>query len=170
MVESAAMQRFGYTADFGTCEIAEGLEKVPFQSTRLSGPFVNEGGFAWICAMPQFAEFADCLADPYRSNLRLDEDGQAMSPHSEHDCIRNNGGALFSHWNDCLIFSTTDNSDPNLNGREYSFKFDFSAGNRAWHAEAFRVEPAAASCPNPSDDIGRAPDGQSHSPADQGTV
>jgi hypothetical protein len=41
-------------------------------------------------------------------------------PHALHDDIRTVGGGLYSHWKDTLYFSTSDNSDPNSNGRSYS--------------------------------------------------
>jgi hypothetical protein len=34
------------------------------------------------------------------------------------------GGSGYSHWNDELIFSTSDNSDPNTNKRRYSICVD----------------------------------------------
>jgi len=42
-------------------------------------------------------------------------------PHVPHQYIRTEGGGLFSHWQDFLFFSTSDNSDPNANGRRYSY-------------------------------------------------
>jgi hypothetical protein len=40
-------------------------------------------------------------------------------PHSLHEDIRRRGTGRFSHWGDCIYFSTSDGSDPNLNGRLY---------------------------------------------------
>ena len=41
--------------------------------------------------------------------------------HALHDHIRVAGGGRFSHWGDQLLFSTTDNSDPNLNVLTYAY-------------------------------------------------
>jgi pectate lyase len=43
-----------------------------------------------------------------------------MGPaHSFHQEIRESGRGRFSHWGTDLLFSTSDNSDPNTNGRSY---------------------------------------------------
>jgi hypothetical protein len=56
-----------------------------------------------------------------RSRVRLLEDGRLLGPPSaEHDAIRQKGTGGFSHWGDQLWFSTSDNSDPNTNGRTYT--------------------------------------------------
>jgi len=55
-----------------------------------------------------------------RSTAVLCEDRTVIgAPHSVHDDIRSKGGGLYSHWSDALYFSTSDNSDPNTNGRAY---------------------------------------------------
>jgi hypothetical protein len=64
---------------------------------------------------------ADTEASPQRSPLIIYEDGKPLGPaHSLHADISKYGNGRFSHWkNTGFIFSTSDNSDPNLNGREY---------------------------------------------------
>ena len=64
----------------------------------------------------------DDTRHPRRSPLRLLEDGKPLGPaHALHQSISEEGGGRYSHWSDnTLIFSTSDNSDPNANGREYS--------------------------------------------------
>jgi hypothetical protein len=42
------------------------------------------------------------------------------SPHCTHDDIRREGAGRYSHWGDTLYFSTSDNTDPNRNGRAYA--------------------------------------------------
>ena len=49
----------------------------------------------------------------YENGRRLDH------PHSMHEDIRTLGQGRFSHWDDRLYFSTSDNSDPITNGRRY---------------------------------------------------
>lgn len=54
------------------------------------------------------------------SALRLQEDGRSLGPmHALHDDIRKIGGGVYSHWNEQLYFSASDNSDPRTNGRSY---------------------------------------------------
>ena len=50
------------------------------------------------------------------------EDGLMLGlAHASHDHIRRFGRGRFSHWGNQVIFSTSDNSDPNTNGRSYTF-------------------------------------------------
>jgi hypothetical protein len=56
-----------------------------------------------------------------RSDLILLEDGKPLGPaHCAHAEIRKEGKGRWSHWGSCTVwFSTSDNSDPRTNGREY---------------------------------------------------
>lgn len=55
------------------------------------------------------------------SPIQLYEDGEPLGPgHAGHDDIRTLGRGRFSHWGPKVYFSTSDNSDPNTNGRTYS--------------------------------------------------
>ncbi len=55
-----------------------------------------------------------------RSQLMLLEDGKPLQAHQAHELIRREGLGRFSHWGARgLIFSSTDNTDPRTNGREY---------------------------------------------------
>ena len=55
-----------------------------------------------------------------RSQLVLMEDGRPLKPRQAHLKIMHEGKGLFSHWGARgLIFSSSDNSDPRTNGREY---------------------------------------------------
>jgi len=55
------------------------------------------------------------------SNLILMEDGKPLEPaHSAHADIRKEGNGRWSHWGArSLYFSTSDNTDPRTNGRQY---------------------------------------------------
>jgi SAM-dependent methyltransferase len=58
-----------------------------------------------------------------------------LEAHVPHGYIRTEGGGLFSHWQDSLFFSTSDNSDPNTNGRRYSYTVSpefYTAPTRVW--------------------------------------
>ncbi len=89
---------------------------------RLPGPFVREEGSCWAVNLPQLAYRADSLVSPRRSTLALYENGLPLKPaHAPHADIRKVGLGRYSHWQDRLLFSTSDNSDPNTNGRDYKF-------------------------------------------------
>jgi hypothetical protein len=54
------------------------------------------------------------------SNLELRENGLLLGPaHSVHADIRSQGYGRFSHWYNALYFSTSDGTDPRVNGRAY---------------------------------------------------
>jgi len=88
----------------------------------LQGPYKKEQGNCWIVGLPQYENSSDNMKEGTRSKLVLYEDGKPLGPaHSLHDDIRTKGGGRYSHWTDTLYFSASDNSDPNKNGRKYSF-------------------------------------------------
>jgi len=83
----------------------------------------RELGHCWKYAMPIEAALGDSNGSPDASTLELFEDGRSLGPaHAVHDDIRTNGKGAFSHWNDQLYFSTSDNSDPRSSGRQYTFR------------------------------------------------
>lgn len=93
----------------------------------LDAPFSPDqiGTFAYAYRLPELVRYADGMAASSRSPLRLLENGRPIGqPHSMHHDIRTSGGGLYSHWNDYILFSTSDNSDPNANGRTYSIYLD----------------------------------------------
>ena len=95
----------------------------------LNPPFLHDGGEAWVSkiyAVPRLLDFAgvpDTDDAPKASRLILLEDGEALGPaHGLHASIRAVGRGLYSFWGEqpTLHFSTSDNTDPNTNGRRYS--------------------------------------------------
>jgi predicted O-methyltransferase YrrM len=93
-----------------------------FHSHRLGGPFVPNEGHCWTAHLPELRHLADSPETPQRSPLMLYENGIPFpEAHEPHEYIRTEGGGLFSHWQDFLYFSTSDNSDPNTNGRQYNY-------------------------------------------------
>lgn len=91
-------------------------------AVTLERPFVPNGGRAWVARLPESVPDGDDLPRPTASTLFLFEDGKPIGPpHSEHAAIRQSGAGRYSHWRNLLYFSTSDDSDPNQNGRIYAF-------------------------------------------------
>lgn len=94
--------------------------------TQLTGPFLPVGGVAWK-ATQKSATLADTPDAPRRSTLLLWEDNAPLAyPHGRIHDIVEYGHGRYSHGNDGIIFSTSDNSDPNTNGKKYTFTVDDS--------------------------------------------
>jgi hypothetical protein len=73
----------------------------------------------------KLATVADDIGFWDRSPLKLYENDKILGPgHALHYRIRRDGGGKYSHWQNRLLFSTSDNSDPNSNGRVYTFLAD----------------------------------------------
>jgi len=81
---------------------------------------VQSEGLSWYAPMP--IEAVPDLPDVARnSKIVLLEDGKPLAfPHTNHNEIRRLGGGRYSHWDNYLLFSTSDNSSPLSNGRRYS--------------------------------------------------
>ncbi|HMF25416.1 MAG TPA: YfhO family protein, partial [Pseudolabrys sp.] len=78
---------------------------------------------------------SDGLNDPYRSSLRLFENSVELGPpHTVHDRLRERGGGTFSFWAGTLYFSTSDNTDPRVNGRDYAAEIPLGLGSTGWLA------------------------------------
>jgi len=89
----------------------------------IKGTYSNESGHCWYIYIPQHAPSSDSMKNPNVSTLQLFEDGKKIGPaHSGHDDIRKLGMGRYSHWGEGVLFSTTDNSNPNTNKRIYSIK------------------------------------------------
>jgi hypothetical protein len=98
-------------------------EELPAGVVRLARPYakIQPDGFAFIGRASTLRGLADTPDAPERSPAMLYEDGKPLGPpHSVHADIWKFGLGRFSHWsNTGFIFSSSDNSDPNLNGRKY---------------------------------------------------
>ncbi|MDR6940224.1 hypothetical protein [Mucilaginibacter pocheonensis] len=98
-------------------EIRPGLFKVNFVGLR------SDGGFAYKIGYE--IDGGDSNDEPQLSKLRLFENGVELHPpHSYHADIRDYGKGRFSHWGTTLYFSTSDNTDPVVNGKEYAYTLD----------------------------------------------
>lgn len=91
------------------------------RSVLLKPPFRREDGNCWIADLQEaLAAEADCNEAPQRSRwLLYENDTPVGPPHQVHAAIREAGAGRHSHWGGNLYFSTSDNSDPNTNGRRY---------------------------------------------------
>jgi glycosyltransferase involved in cell wall biosynthesis len=80
-----------------------------------------DSGHGWLAKLPSHKASSDSLTHPNRSTLVVLEDEVRLGPaHSTHDTVRRIGKGAYSHWGDCLYFSSSDNSDPTRNGRVYA--------------------------------------------------
>lgn len=76
-------------------------------------------GNCFCCQVPRFL-----ISDKTgRSKLVVFENGAPLSqPHSLHSEIERLGAGRYSHWENWILFSTSDNSSPLDNGRIYSVR------------------------------------------------
>ncbi|PST83819.1 pectate lyase [Pedobacter yulinensis] len=80
----------------------------------------EEGSAFKVRGLPERGDTPDDLD---ASSMRLFEDGREIGPaHALHSEIRRNGNGRFSHWQNELFFSASDNSDPRTNGRTYTYQ------------------------------------------------
>jgi hypothetical protein len=92
------------------------------RAVKLGGSFAHLKGHTFVTRLSEHADKSDAPQDGFRSPLLLCEGSRLLGPaHSVHDRIHNEGHGRYSHWGDALLFSTSDNSDPNENGRSYRF-------------------------------------------------
>lgn len=84
---------------------------------RFCNQFAPDGGHAFIAVLPRCVNPSDRDGD---SRLRILEDDRPLPhPHAIHAEIRALGLGRYSHWGECIHFASSDNSDPNTNGRRY---------------------------------------------------
>jgi hypothetical protein len=90
----------------------------PPKFAKLSGPFRKLDETAYQALVPKLDGLADFDPRPVRSTIVLLEDGHALGPPHTRSKVVNGS---YSHWRGAgIIFSASDNSDPNSNGRTYS--------------------------------------------------
>jgi hypothetical protein len=92
---------------------------LPYKEFRLTPPFQSAGGFSWLASLPN----GTANLSAKRSKVfQLHEDGVrlGLGNNSMHADIKSKGGGLNSFWTEAFCFSSSDNSDPNANGRSYS--------------------------------------------------
>jgi hypothetical protein len=79
--------------------------------------FVRFGGHAVSCGL--HADWPSD-ADDVSTVLLLEDDVPLALPHALHADIAALGAGRYSHWKDTLLFSSSDGSDPAMNGRRYA--------------------------------------------------
>ena len=80
----------------------------------------SDGGFAF--KISESIANGDINGNTNKSNLKLYENGVELTQaHAIHQDIRNIGKGRYSHWNNTLIFSSSDNTNPRTNGRSYTY-------------------------------------------------
>ena len=93
----------------------------PGRTVTLNRPFAKNSSIAFVKDVRGIIDIPSDSSDaPNRSRLVICEDGNAFgTPHSPHAEIAQRGLGRYSHWGGDLVFSSSDNSDPNSNGRLY---------------------------------------------------
>jgi SAM-dependent methyltransferase len=88
----------------------------------LLGPYPSGERYLFVTQLEGLADVADSPVAPRRSRLMLYEDGKPLGlAHSSHEDIRSYGLGRFCHWGGELYFSASDSTNPNINGRKYSY-------------------------------------------------
>ncbi len=81
------------------------------------------GGLMTEVSLPLSYFEGDSAAFPRFSSWRLFEDGVELGPcHAAVDDIRTLGRGRYAHWSGCLFFSSSDGTDPAVNGRRYDLR------------------------------------------------
>ena len=134
------MTEYGYHPEDGVMESST-LQVAPLEPAgegrwRLSGPILREIGRCWevdlsnTAIADKLAMIADDVGHWERSPLRLYENGNALgSAHALHYRIRRDGAGRYSHWQNRLLFATSNDSNPNSNGRNYTFDLSGREGD-----------------------------------------
>lgn len=102
--------------------MAMNKDAVTAKTWSLAPPFRRAGAVGWIADLPaELHDLTDTNAEPYRSRLRLLEDGRPLGPpHCVHETIERLGRGRYSFWDTVVYFSSADNTDPNINGQAYA--------------------------------------------------
>lgn len=86
----------------------------------LCGPYVHEKGMMWQARLSEKA-----IADGARLTI-LEDDVPLGYRNASTEGIARFGEGRYSHSGNIAYFASSDNSNPNENGRKYSFFFDFT--------------------------------------------
>lgn len=93
---------------------------------ELQRPFTQHRGHCFYTMLPELEASGDSDSDRKRSHVMLFEDGVPVGfPHVRPHEIAAYGAGRYSHWGAKFQFSSTDNTDPNTNGRRYTVAPEF---------------------------------------------
>jgi hypothetical protein len=88
----------------------------PERGAAFIAPVIHRVPFA-------YSVYGSDVGAPSSARLALFENGIPLGPEdASHELIRNSGQGAYSHWGKTLYFSSSDNSDPRTNGRDYSYR------------------------------------------------
>lgn len=98
------------------------VESLP-PAQQLLVPFRHVAGRCYAADLPGESASSDTPDNPNRSQLLLYEDGTPLGfGHApEHDIVAH-GTGRHRHWGPLLSFSSSDGTDPNTNGRVYTYR------------------------------------------------
>ena len=114
-----AVKRSSLASGKALSRLAERDRRADASDVVIDPALAKHDGLMWSVQIPGLP-IGDRVGDGYGSQSRLFEDGDELGPaHSLHEHIRTRGQGRFSHWNDSVLFSTSDNSSPLGNGRRY---------------------------------------------------
>lgn len=95
------------------------FERVSIDVDQLE-PF-GEHGYTFM--LPLEADKGNSIAKRFHSQYAVFENETVLSPAHQHPIlIGEAGNGAFSHWENLLHFSTSDNTDPRSNGRRYTLR------------------------------------------------
>jgi hypothetical protein len=90
------------------------------QAIDLSPPLSQLEGYAYKVSIPQLSSFGDTAELATRSPAVVCEGDHRLGPgHTPFLEIVQKGAGRFIHYSDIVVFSSSDNTDPNSNGRRY---------------------------------------------------
>jgi hypothetical protein len=83
-----------------------------------------EGEFMYVIHFDRQTGVADTPENRTRSPIAIYENDRPLGPpHSSTTEIKSHGRGRYVHWEQSLYFSSSDNTDPRSNGRQYSWTY-----------------------------------------------
>jgi len=89
------------------------------QAIDLSPPLSQLEGYAYKVSIPQLSGVGDTERGLFSPTIVCEGDHRMGPGHTPFVEIIQKGGGRFIHYNDTVVFSSSDNTDPNSNGRRY---------------------------------------------------
>jgi hypothetical protein len=127
--EVSAMRHYVYTAEERVQNVQATVSPEYIEGEINVRDAIHESGHSYLVKQ-NFDTAGDTSKTPNISTLRIYEDGVALGPpHSGHADIRRFGKGRYSHWEDALYFSSSDDSDPRTNRRRYTYRSYSSAAD-----------------------------------------